>query len=171
MLRQRVGIYPGTFDPIHHGHVDVIRRATTLVDRLIIAVAVNAGKEPLFTLEERSRLVESDLNALMAANGSNGARVEVVPFSNLLMNFAAEQRADIVIRGLRAVSDFDYEFQMALNNKRLQPNIETVFLMASETVQFMSSRFVKEIHFLGGDVSSMVSRFVLAELDRKRQLR
>jgi len=168
MRRQRLGIYPGTFDPIHHGHVDVIRRASTLVDRLVIAVAINAGKDPLFTLEERSRMVRSELDALMAGQAINGARVEVVPFSTLLMSFAAELEADMVIRGLRAVSDFDYEFQMALNNKRLQPRIETVFLMAAETVQFMSSRFVKEIHHLGGDVSSMVSGMVLKELDRKR---
>jgi pantetheine-phosphate adenylyltransferase len=168
MQVHRVGIYPGTFDPIHHGHLDVIRRATSLVDRLIVAVAVNAGKDPLFTLEERSRMVAADLNALMAANSVNGARVEVLPFPSLLMNFAAEHGAVMVIRGLRAVSDFDYEFQMALNNKRLQPNIETVFLMASETVQFLSSRFVKEIHLLGGDVSSMVSGLVLEQLDKKR---
>jgi pantetheine-phosphate adenylyltransferase len=166
--RARVGIYPGTFDPIHNGHLDVIRRATSLVDRLVIAVAINAGKDPLFTLEERSRMVETDVNLLLAANAHNGAKVEVVPFASLLMNFAAERRADMVIRGLRAVSDFDYEFQMALNNKRLQPNIETVFLMASESAQFISSRFVKEIHGLGGDVSSMVSSYVLRELDRKR---
>jgi pantetheine-phosphate adenylyltransferase len=166
--RARVGVYPGTFDPIHNGHLDVIRRATKLVDRLVIAVAVNAGKDPLFTLAERSRLVEADLNALKAANAHNGARIDVVPFQNLLMHFAAEQRATMVFRGLRAVSDFDYEFQMALNNKRLEPDIETVFLMASESAQFISSRFVREIHGLGGDVSSMVSRGALEALDRKR---
>ena len=168
MHRARVGVYPGTFDPIHNGHLDVIRRATKLVDRLVVAVAINAGKDPLFTLAERRRMVETDLNALKAANEHNGARIDVLPFQILLMHFAAEHGATMVIRGLRAVSDFDYEFQMALNNKRLEAEIETVFLMASESAQFISSRFVKEIHGLGGDVSSMVSRAVLEALNRKR---
>ena len=168
MSRTRIGIYPGTFDPIHLGHLDVIRRATTLVDRLIIGVAINAGKEPLFTLEERTRMVEADIASLMAANALNGAQIEVKPFQSLLMHFAHENGADTVIRGLRAVSDFEYEFQMAANNKRIYPRIETVFLMASETSQFISSRFVKEIHNLGGDVSSFVTRNVLTMLDGKR---
>jgi pantetheine-phosphate adenylyltransferase len=168
MSRTRIGIYPGTFDPIHLGHLDVIRRATLLVDRLIIGVAINAGKDPLFTLEERTRMVEADIAALLAANALNGAQIEVKPFQSLLMHFAHENGADTVIRGLRAVSDFEYEFQMAANNKRIYPRIETVFLMASETSQFISSRFVKEIHHLGGDVSSFVTRNVLAMLDGKR---
>ena len=107
MSRTRIGIYPGTFDPIHLGHLDVIRRATTLVDRLIIGVAINAGKEPLFTLEERTRMVEADIASLMAANALNGAQIEVKPFQSLLMHFAHENGADTVIRGLRAVSDFE----------------------------------------------------------------
>ncbi len=168
MARKRVAVYPGTFDPIHNGHLDVIRRATLLVDRLIVAVAINAGKDPLFGLDERSKMVEAEINSLLAANAGNGARVEVKPFESLLVRFAVEQGADMIIRGLRAVSDFEYEFQMALNNKRLVPRLETVFLMASETSQFISSRFVKEIHLLGGDVSSMVSANVLKMLDRKR---
>ncbi len=170
-MRERVGVYPGTFDPIHNGHTDVIRRATALVDRLLIAVAVNAGKDPLFTLEERTRMVAADVEGLMAANAVNGAHVEVHPFDTLLVRFAQEHGAGLIVRGLRAVSDFEYEFQMAANNKRIAPGIETVFLMASETVQFISSRFVKEIHLLGGDVSSFVSPYVLAELDRKRAAR
>jgi pantetheine-phosphate adenylyltransferase len=168
MNSTRTGIYPGTFDPIHLGHLDVIRRATALVDRLIVGVAINAGKEPLFGLDERTQMVEADINALMAANALNGARIEVKPFQSLLMHFAHENNANMVIRGLRAVSDFEYEFQMAANNKRIYPRIETVFLMASETSQFTSSRFVKEIHHLGGDVSSFVTGNVLAMLDDKR---
>ena len=168
MNRARAAIYPGTFDPIHLGHLDVIRRATTLVDRLVVGVAINAGKDPLFTLEERTRMVEGDINAQLAANALNGAAIEVKPFQSLLMHFAHENGADMVIRGLRAVSDFEYEFQMAANNKRIYPRIETVFLMASETSQFISSRFVKEIHQLGGDVSSFVTRAVLGMLEGKR---
>lgn len=169
MIRQRIGVYPGTFDPIHNGHLDVIRRATILVDLLIVAVAINAGKDPLFSLEERARMVETDINAIMAANAHNGARVEVVPFKSLLVRFALDHGADLIVRGLRAVSDFEYEFQMAANNRRLSPKIETVFLMASETNQFISSRFVKEIHALGGDVSSFVSPHVLDRLHAKRE--
>ena len=168
MTRTRIGIYPGTFDPIHLGHLDVIRRATALVDRLIVGVAINAGKDPLFGLDDRTRMVEADIDTLMAANALNGARIEVKPFQSLLMHFAHENGADMVIRGLRAVSDFEYEFQMAANNKRIYPRIETVFLMASETSQFISSRFVKEIHHLGGDVSSFVTRNVLTMLDGRR---
>ena len=170
MRRIRIGIYPGTLDPIHNGHLDVIRRATVLVDELIVAVAINAGKEPLFTLTERARMVEADIDSMMAANLHNGAKVTVRPFENLLMAFAAQNNADFIIRGLRAVSDFEYEFQMAANNKRLYPKIETVFLMASETNQFISSRFVKEIHLLGGDVTSFVSESVLSHLKTKRRL-
>jgi len=168
MSRKRIAVYPGTFDPIHNGHLDVIRRATLLVDRLIVAVAINAGKDPLFALDERVKMVEAEINSLLAANAGNGALVEVRPFECLLVRFAVENGADMIIRGLRAVSDFEYEFQMALNNKRLVPRLETVFLMASETSQFISSRFVKEIHLLGGDVSSMVSANVLRRLDEKR---
>ena len=168
MARERIGIYPGTFDPIHNGHLDVIRRASTLVDRLIVAVAINAGKEPLFTLEERTAMTAAETRALMTAGAVNGTPIEVLPFENLLVAFAAEQGAEMVVRGLRAVSDFEYEFQMAANNKRIYPRVETVFLMASETAQFTSSHFVKTIHGLGGDVSSFVSREVLRQLDHKR---
>ena len=161
MPQMRTGVYPGTFDPITKGHLDIIQRATRVVDRLFIAVATNAGKAPLFSIEERVELVRGDLGDL----NTNGAEVEVRPFDNLLIHFAESVGATILIRGLRAVSDFEYEFQMASMNARMDPNIETVFLTASERQQFISSRFVKEIALLGGDVSSFVSPRVSARLD------
>jgi pantetheine-phosphate adenylyltransferase len=164
MSAPRTGVYPGTFDPIHNGHLDLIRRATKVVDRLVLAVAVNIGKDPMFPLEDRVRLVEHEARALMAENRVNGCALEVYPFDNLLVRFARSHGAAVIIRGLRAVSDFEYEFQMAATNARLCPSIETVFLTASETNQFISSRFVKEIARLGGDVSSFVSANVRAEL-------
>ena len=165
MAEPRIGIYPGTFDPVTNGHIDIIRRAARLVDRLLVAISVNAGKGPLFSVEERAALLKGEI-----ADSKNGlsAAIEVVTFDSLLMHFAEKMGAKIIIRGLRAVSDFEYEFQMAGMNARLNPGIETVFLMASERSQFISSRFVKEIHGLGGDVSSFVSRPVLAMLDAKR---
>jgi pantetheine-phosphate adenylyltransferase len=166
MTSVRTGIYPGTFDPLHNGHMDVIRRATALVDRLIIACAVNVGKDPLFPLEDRVAMIRAEIDALSA--GGNGTTIEVLPFENLLVHFCAEHGAGIVIRGLRAISDFEFEFQMAANNKRLAPKIETVFLMAGENCQWISSRFVKEIHKLGGDISSFVSPQVLARLDARQ---
>ena len=162
-MRERVGVYPGTFDPITNGHQDVIQRAALMVDRLIVAVAANAGKAPLFTLDERIALVRDDV-AAMKING--GTKIECMGFDTLLINFVRQCGASLIVRGLRAVSDFEYEFQMAAMNARLDPNIETVFLMASEGSQFISSRFVKEISQLGGDVSSFVSPRVLARLNR-----
>ncbi len=159
-MTTRVGVYPGTFDPIHNGHIDIIRRATRIVDRLVVAVAGNAGKGPLFSLAERTHLVEREIALLMAGNRTNGCRVEVKPFEGLLIHFVKEQGGQVIIRGLRAVSDFEYEFQMGANNARLSPDVDTLFLMAAETTQFISSRFVKEIGGLGGDVSSFVSRQV-----------
>ena len=150
---QRIGVYPGTFDPITFGHMDIITRATRVVDRLIIAVAHNAGKGPLFDIDERVQMVRDELGNLK----TNGAVVEVRAFKSLLMHFAQEVDASLIIRGLRAVSDFEYEFQMASMNARLDPDVETVFLTASERQQFISSKLVKEIALLGGDISSFVS--------------
>ena len=163
-VTRRVGIYPGTFDPLHNGHVDVIRRGMALVDHLIVACAVNVGKDPVFSLDERVDMVRDELQELEGSSST----VEVMPFQSLLMHFCVERGAQIVIRGLRAVSDFEFEFQMAANNKRLAPSIETVFLMASEHCQWISSRFIKEIHKLNGDVSSFVSDAVLRRLDERQ---
>jgi len=160
-MRERVGVYPGTFDPITNGHQDIIERAAHIVDRLIVAVAANAGKGPLFDLEERIALVREDIAAMRI---TTGATIECVGFDSLLIEFVKQSGANLIVRGLRAVSDFEYEFQMAAMNARLDPNIETVFLMAAEGSQFISSRFVKEISQLGGDVSSFVSPRVLARL-------
>jgi len=157
MGQPRVAIYPGTFDPITYGHQDIIQRAARLTDRLIVGVASNAGKGPLFTVEERVALVRDDIGGWKTRAGEP---IEVQAFDTLLMNFAISCGADVIIRGLRAVSDFEYEFQMAGMNSRLNPEVETVFLMASERCQFISSRFVKEIGRLGGDISSFVSPLV-----------
>jgi len=161
---ERVGIYPGTFDPMTLGHQDIIQRGCRLVDRLIVAVAQNAGKGPLFSLEERVAIAREDMVRL---GNPHGAKIEVMPFDGLLVQFAKEAGASILIRGLRAVSDFEYEFQMTGMNARLSGDIETVFLMASERCQFISSRFVKEIGRLGGDISTLVSPLVRQKLDER----
>lgn len=157
MRQLRVGVYPGTFDPITNGHMDIIERATHVLDRLVIGVAANPGKEPLFTLDERCEMLREQI-AIMERG--NGRYIEVRPFDNLLMDFVVGCGATMILRGLRAVSDFEYEFQMAAMNARLNDAIETVFLMASENHQFIASRFVKEIARLGGDVSSFVPPLV-----------
>ena len=159
---RRAGIYPGTFDPVTRGHLDIIARATRVVDRLIVAVAVNAGKDPLFSLPERVEMVRHEVAQI--GNG-DGSRIRVVPFKSLLMNFVEEMGAAVIVRGLRAVSDFEYEFQMAGMNARLNPKIETIFLMAADRYQFISSRFVKEIGRLGGDVGHFVSPYVKGRLE------
>jgi pantetheine-phosphate adenylyltransferase len=157
-MSERIGLYPGTFDPVTNGHLDIVARAARLVDRLVIGVAANIGKGPLFSLDERLELVAAESEAIAARTGT---RIEVRSFDTLLIAFANSLGAGVIIRGLRAVSDFDYEFQMAGMNYRLDPAIETVFLMASEHHQFISSRFVKEIARLGGDVSSFVPALTL----------
>ncbi len=154
VARQLIGVYPGTFDPITNGHLDIISRATKVVDKLIIGVAVNIGKDPLFNLDERVAMCREQINALDPE--SDHTVIEVVPFDNLLMDFVGEVSGRVIIRGLRAVSDFEYEFQMAGMNARLNEKVETLFLMASERNQFISSRLVKEIARLGGDVTHFV---------------
>ena len=162
MSRDRTAVYPGTFDPITNGHIDIIRRAARLVDRLVIGVSTNAGKGPLFSIEDRVTMVKDEVAALDLPQG-NG-KVEVRAFDTLLMHFAQAMDARMILRGLRAVSDFEYEFQMAGMNARINQEVETVFLMASDRQQFISSRLVKEIGRLGGDISSFVSPRVAARL-------
>ncbi len=161
---ERVGLYPGTFDPVTNGHVDIIQRAARTVDRLVVGVAINAGKGPLFSLEERAEMVRDEIADM--GDGLAG-RIEVKPFDSLLVHFAAEQNADCIIRGLRAVSDFEYEFQMVGMNARLNPDIETIFLMASESQHFIASRLVKEIAALGGDITSFVSARVAKRIQER----
>jgi pantetheine-phosphate adenylyltransferase len=153
-----IGLYPGTFDPVTNGHLDVIARAARLLGKLFVGVAVNTGKGPLFTLEERVDLVRAEVTGL---SGRGGGAIEVVPFQGLLVQTARELGASVIVRGLRAVSDYDYEIQMAGMNHRLAPEIETVFLAASERHQFIASRLVKEIAALGGDISSFVPPLTL----------
>lgn len=162
--RLRTGVYPGTFDPVTNGHLDIISRAVRLVDRLVVAVAVNAGKGPLFSLKERVEMCRAEVKAL---NLNGATQIDVVPFDTLLMDFVTDIGADLIIRGLRAVSDFEYEFQMAGMNTRINPKVETVFLMASENNQFIASRLVKEVARLGGDISTFVPKGVHARVRRK----
>ncbi len=164
MTKLRVGVYPGTFDPVTKGHMDIVTRAAALVDKLVVAVADNTDKGPVFDAAERVAMVEAELQAEFEARGAQGRQVEVRAFDNLLTHFARQVEATVIIRGLRAVSDFEYEFQMATMNARLEPDIETVFLSASERQQFVASRLVKEIARLGGDVAEFVSPRVAAAL-------
>jgi pantetheine-phosphate adenylyltransferase len=151
-MAMRVGLYPGTFDPIHNGHIDIIGRAVKLVDRLVLGVAINSGKGPMFSLEERVAIVEAE-----AAELKSGAEIVVQPFEGLTMNFAREVGANVIVRGLRAVADFEFEFQMTAMNQQLDREIETVFLMADPRHQAIASKLVKEIATLGGDVTKFVS--------------
>lgn len=149
----RIGLYPGTFDPITLGHTDIIRRACALVDRLVIGVAINTGKGPLFSLEERVAMVEAECAKVAEETG-----VEIVahPFENLLIDCAKDVGAQIIVRGLRAVTDFEYEYQMVGMNRAMDDSVETVFLMAEAKYQAIASKLVKEIARLGGDVSKFV---------------
>ena len=147
--KRLTALYPGTFDPVTLGHLDIIKRAVKLVDHLVIGVATNASKSPMFTLQERVAMVKAEAEKLAAGQAS----IEVVAFDSLLVKFAAQVGASMIIRGLRAVSDFEYEFQMVAMNQRLNTEIETVFLMADPRHQAISSKLVKEIAVLGGDIS------------------
>lgn len=160
----RIGLYPGTFDPITLGHIDIIRRATVLVDRLVIGVAINRDKGPLFSLEERVAMIEAECSKLSEETG-----VEIVahPFENLLIDCAKEVGAQIIVRGLRAVTDFEYEYQMVGMNRALDASIETVFLMADLQHQAIASKLVKEIARLDGDVSKFVTPAVKKALDAR----
>lgn len=149
----RIGLYPGTFDPITLGHIDIIERAMQLVDRLVIGVAINRDKSPLFTLEERVAMVEAECTPILAGTGG---QIVVHPFENLLIDCARDVGALVIIRGLRAVADFEYEFQMVGMNRAMDSSVETVFLMADARRQAIASKLVKEIARLGGDVSKFV---------------
>jgi pantetheine-phosphate adenylyltransferase len=158
----RVGLYPGTFDPIHNGHTDIIGRAVKLVDKLVLGVAINTGKGPMFTLKERVAIVEESVAPLR-----DRAEIVVQPFEGLTMSFAREVGAQIIVRGLRAVADFEFEFQMTAMNQQLDREIETVFLMADPRHQAIASKLVKEIALLGGDVTKFVSPHVKDRLMKK----
>ncbi len=168
-MGNRIGLYPGTFDPITRGHLDIIKRAVKLVDTLVLGVATNPSKDPMFTLDERVQMVTEETRIF---SEESGVAIEVRPFNKLLMHYAEEIGAGIIIRGLRAMSDFEYEFQMAGMNSRLNPNIETVFLMAEAELQSIASRLVKEIAMFDGDISAFVPQSVANQVKaRVRQRR
>lgn len=164
MAESRVAIYPGTFDPITNGHVDIICRAARLFDRLIVAIAVNTSKQPVFSVAERQDLVRREIESV---GGGISGRIDVELVDGLLIDYAKSAGAGFIVRGLRAVSDFDYEFQLASMNAKMAPDIETVCLMASDRHQFIASSLVKEIARLNGDVTPFVSPLISGSLVKK----
>lgn len=162
----RIAIYPGSFDPVTNGHLDIIQRGSSLTDHLIVAVARNAGKSPMFSIDERIALLENEIKS-MEKDGLISGKVTVNTFTGLLIDYAEKSNANMILRGLRAVTDFEYEFQMTGMNYQLSPDIETVFLMSSDNNSFISSNLVKEVHKLGGDVSKFVSKNTIKILNRK----
>lgn len=167
MADQRIGLYPGTFDPVTNGHMDIIFRAARVVDKLLVGVARNAGKGPLFGVDERIQMVKDEVEVI--EDRVIASRIVPQAFDGLLVDYAKSHNVSVIIRGLRAVSDFEYEFQMASMNRRLEPDIETLFLMSSDRHQFISSRFVKEIGALGGEVLHFVSPRVADRLKTRYQ--
>ena len=163
-MSDKLAVYPGTFDPFTYGHLDIVRRSSKLFDRIIISVAENNSKSALFNLDERIEIVSN-----VISNEKDLDKIEIKGFSGLLVDHVVDMGAVAVLRGLRALSDFEYEFQMAGINARLSNEFETIFLMASENQQFVASRFVKEIHSLGGDVSSFVPKIVMEHLEKKKK--
>ena len=164
--KNKIAVYPGSFDPFTLGHLDVVKRGSKIFNKLIVAVAENNNKNSLFKISERTEIIKQVLEKDLNSNNSNN-KVEVKSFSGLLVDFVISEDAMVVLRGLRALSDFDYEFQMAGVNARLSNKFETMFLMSSENQQFVASRLVKEIHRLGGDVSSFVPDLVFKRLNNK----
>jgi pantetheine-phosphate adenylyltransferase len=162
-MKNKIGIYPGSFDPLTYGHLDIIRRSLKIVDNLIIGIADNDNKKPLLSLDERKEIIQNDLKDLISDNEN----VIIKNVKSLLTDFAKSNEATCIIRGLRAVSDFEYEFQMTGMNYQLNPQIETIFLMTSDQKSFISSNLVKEVHKLGGDVSSFVTNNTIKVLDEK----
>lgn len=156
---KNIAVYPGTFDPITYGHIDLVERAARIFDRVIVAIAVNANKKPLFNLNERVKLAKAVLAPYK--------NVEVMGFESLLTDFVIKQNANVILRGLRAISDFEYEFQLTGMNRHLAPEIESLFLMPAENYMFISSSFVKEIAELGGDVSEFVPEIIVKSLKKK----
>ena len=159
MANNVIAVYPGTFDPMTNGHVDLIRRGCGIFDQVLVAVLTNTEKSPLFNVEERMAMIRSVFK--------RQPKVRVKSFSGLLIHFLRSEKANVVVRGLRVVSDFEYEFQMALMNRRLDPDVETLFLTPKEELSYLSSRLVKEVHRLGGDVTGLVPTLVLQALKRK----